>query len=83
MKYRDYQITMEVEYADTYEQELNEDGTLGDVLDNLTDPYSYRTGKYWYRVYRPNEEYQGSYDTEEYSIDKVKEIIDKDIDKNV
>ena len=53
------------------------------MLDNLTDPYGYRTGKYWYRVYRPNEEYQGSYDTEEYSIDKVKEIIDKEIDKNV
>lgn len=84
MKYRNYQITMEVEYADTYEQELlNEDGTLGDVICCLTDPYGYRTGQYWYRVYRPNEEYQGSYDTEDYTIEDIKKIIDKDIDKNV
>ena len=83
MKYRNYKITMEVEYADTYEQELNEDGTLGDVICCLTDPYGYRTGQYWYRVYRPNEEYQGSYDTEDYTSEDIKKIIDKDIDKNV
>ena len=83
MKYRNYQITMEVEYADTYEQELNEDETLGDVLYSLTDPYSYRTGEEWYRIYRPDEEYQGSYDTKDYTIEDIKKIIDKDIDKNV
>ena len=27
-----------------------------------------------------NEEYQGSYETDEYSIDKIKEIIDKEIE---
>lgn len=82
MKYRDYKISIEVEYGTVAEYELNEDESWGEFVGSLIDEWeSYQTGTTWYRVYRPNEEYQGSYDTEDYTIDKVKEIIDKDIDK--
>ena len=82
--YRDYKITIEVEYGVVDEYELNEDESWGELIGSLTDGWdTYQTGRTWYRVYRPNEEYQGSYDTEEYTIDRVKEIIDKEIDKDV
>lgn len=84
MKYRDYKISIEVEYGTVAEYELNEDESWGEFVGSLIDEWeSYQTGTTWYRVYRPNKEYQGSYDTEYYSIEKVKEIIDKEIDKNV
>lgn len=82
MKYRDYKISIEVEYGTVAEYELKEDESWGELVGTLIDEWeSYQTGTTWYRVYRPNEEYQGSYDTEEYTIEDIKKIIDKDIDK--
>lgn len=82
MKYKDYKINIEVEYGTVAEYELKEDENWGEFVGTLIDDWeSYRTGTTWYRVYRPNEEYQGSYDTEEYMIEDIKKIIDEDIDK--
>lgn len=80
--YRDYKISIEVEYGTVAEYELNEDESWGEFVGSLIDEWeSYQTGTTWYRVYRPNEEYQGSYDTEEYTIEDIKRIIDNDIIK--
>lgn len=82
MKYRNYKISIEVEYGTVAEYELNEDESWGEFVGSLIDEWeSYQTGTTWYRVYRPNEEYQGSYDTEEYTIEDIKRIIDNDIIK--
>lgn len=78
MKYKDYKITMEAERVDTYEHELNKDGTPGSVIHDLTKIYGCKVGKRWYRVYRPNGEHQGSYNAEKYWLKDIKKIIDED-----